>query len=514
MKLMILSPFFLFLIFSIFSQEVFAKNSSRKPEHQQKQEKIDSKAAIIDAENERNSTINFKKTLNLADYLQQVQMQNLKIAAADQFTDSYDLLQEKGKLITAIRLYGFSESSFVEQNQALQFLRYKTIYSQNNRIGFSQNSEFGLKTDFYYSLNNVKYSSLNTTNLPNSTYARQNSQAIPTIEISMPIWQNRFGSSTRASKEAVFSENISQKYAAKALSTQEIIDAEKSYWQLVFAKKSFEIQSQALNSAQKILNYVAKKQRMNLGEESDVLQAKAMLESRRLEVWQAQNSLKIAARNFNKKRNLISEEVNENLANFNLEFLEKFKVNEIRKDDRPDIKAQKAQADSATAYAKVEEENNKPSVNIYGAYSVNQVEHNRQDAIGTTFQNNAPAGKIGVELSMPLNFGLTSTIGSGARKKASAEKISYREKLQQQEVDWQNLVQNLRNYQQNLQLANTIENIQKAKLENERVLLHQGRTSTYQILVFEQEFANSKLNTQQIAEKFYEAIADQKLYGE
>ena len=66
--------------------------------------------------------------------------------------------------------------------------------------------------------------------------------------------------------------------------------------------------------------------------------------------------------------------------------------------------------------------------------------------------------------------------------------------------------------QENLRLATQIENAQKAKLENERNLLTRGRTSTYQILVFEQEYSNSELTTQQIAQKLHELIAEQKLY--
>jgi len=453
-----------------------------------------------------------EKFLDISEYLSQVRDNNIKLFALDEFSKSYELLAKKAKLVSAIKLYGYSESSFVEQSQALQFVRYNRAYNQNNRIGLSQNSEFGLKTNFYYSLNNVRYQNLNFNT--SNPLAESNSQAIPVLELSMPIWQNRFGSSTRASRDAALFENLAQKYSANALTRQEMVDAQKSYWALVSARNSLQIQIRALNAAQKILDYVAKKERMNLGETSDVLQAKANFENRKLAVLQAQNVLKITARNFNKKRNLVSDEVTEKLAEFDIIALQANQIKEQRPDDRLDIKSQKALTESAVAYSKIEEESNKPNVNIYGSYALNQVDKNRVQAINASFQNNAPSAKIGVELSMPLNFGLTSDVRDGFRGKALAEKSNYREKLQQQEVDWQNLVQNLHNYQQNLQMAIAIEKVQKLKLENERKLLRQGRTSTYQILVFEQEFANAQLNTQQIAQKLCEIFADKKLYGE
>ena len=385
------------------------------------------------------------------------------------------------------------------------------MQNQSNRLGLSQKSEFGLNSNIYYSLNNTKYKGFNSA-FASSNLAIQNSQAIPVVELSIPLWQNLFGASTRARRDASFYENEAQKLNAKALSVAELIDAEKGFWTMVFAQKTLDIQNRALNGAQKILNYLVKKERMNLAEKGDVLQAKAMVESKKLAVKQAENFLKINARNFNKKRNIENEDVKEKLISFDIQKLQNTKFSTQKNSDRFDVKSQKAQVEASVAQSKIEEENNKPSLNLYTSYSVNQVEANRIDAVSSTLNKSAPTGKIGLEFSMPINIGLSADIRKGARYKASADKISYREKLLQQEIDWQNLQENLKDYQENLRLATQIENAQKAKLENERNLLERGRTSTYQILVFEQEYSNSELTTQQIAQKLHELIAEQKLY--
>ena len=67
-------------------------------------------------------------------------------------------------------------------------------------------------------------------------------------------------------------------------------------------------------------------------------------------------------------------------------------------------------------------------------------------------------------------------------------------------------------YKENLKLACEIETTQKLKLEHERKLLEQGRTSTYQVLLMEQDYSGSQLNTQQTAYKLSEFIAELKLY--
>lgn len=449
-------------------------------------------------------------SLSLEQYLNQVRTKNLTLEKTNLNTQSFELLKQKAQLVNAIKLYGFSEYSTLQQNNALQFFRYKSVTNQNNRIGLMQDSLFGLSTNVYLSLNNVKYNGFNNTNF--GPLAVKNSQTIPVIEIKLPVWQNFRGVANQARFDSAFNENEAQKLLAQSLSLNEIIDAEKNFWNLVYAQKTLEIQARALTNAQKILNYLTKKEQMNLAEKSDVLQAKTMVEAKKLAVKQAENFLKITARNFNKKRNIESDVVKEQLMTFDIQKLQNLKFTSVKKSDRLDVKSQQALMKASIAQAKIEEENNKPSLNLYANYSVNQVQPNSVDAIYSSFHHNAPAKKIGMEFSMPINLDLSADIRKGSRIKASAEKTNYKEKLLQQEIDWQNLQQNLVDYQENLKLAKQIEQAQKAKLENERDLLRRGRTSTYQVLVFEQDYSNSELSTQQIAQKLHELIAEQKLY--
>lgn len=452
--------------------------------------------------------------LTVDQYLNQVKDNNLAYSSAQESAKSFELLKKKAKLVTAIKVFASSERGFVEQNQALAIFRYNRYYTQTNRFGLTYDSEIGLKTNLIYSINSTDYKGLNIANLQNSSLAMSNTQAIPTIELSLPLWQNIFGKSTRAQKEMIYYSNQAQKLSAKALSVSEIIEAQKSYWYLVYTKKVLEIQKRALESAKKIYDYVVKKEQMNLGEKSDVLQAKALLDSKELMFKQAQNNEKIASRNFNQKRYIDSEKVEDELEKFDFNVIEKYIFSDIKPQDRIDVKAKKAIMKSSIAQAKIEEQNNKPNLNLYGSYSLTQIERNRYLAMQNSFDSKGRAGKIGIEFSMPINIGLSLDVQDGARKTMKAEKIGYRSELALQELDWQNLIQNLKNYQENLKLALAIEKSQKLKLENERKLLKQGRTSTYQILVFEQDYSNAELNTQELAYKFHELLANKKYYEE
>jgi outer membrane protein TolC len=462
----------------------------------------------------QNSFAESQKPLSLEEYLSQVRGQNLSYLAANLNAEAYEKLKEKAKLVTAVTFFVSSQTAFTEQNQALQIIRYTKTYTQTNQAGISQTSDFGLSTKLYYSLNEITYKGLDTSSYANPSLTRSNHQSIPTLELSLPLWQNRFGAYTQASKDSVYFTNESQKLAAKSISVAALVAAEQSYWALAAARRIVEIQKNALESAKQILSYVSKKEKMNLGERGDVLQAQALFESRKLSLRQAENDAKLAERDFNKQRYFDSAEVPERLDNIDLARLQKFLVPEVKGDNRFDVKAYEASMKAAVASAKLDEESNKPSLNLYGSYLQNQIKQNTREAMLDSFAQNGRAGTLGIKFSMPINLGLTSEIRQGAVLSASAAKINYRQKLFEQENDWQNLVQNLAIYKENLALSSAIESAQKSKLENERRLLKQGRTTTYQILLFEQDYSNSQLTTIQLAYKMLALAAQQKLYDQ
>lgn len=451
--------------------------------------------------------------LSLDDYLNQVKNKNQSYSAAEQNAQAFELLKKKAKLVTAVTLFGNVQTGFAQQNQALQIVRYNEAYTQNTQVGLSQTNSLGLNTKFSYSMNHITYKGLNTANYPNPSLAASNYQVIPKIEITLPLWQNLFGSATKATQDSVFFNNEAQKLSAKSISIQSLVMAQKSYWVMIYARNAIDIQKNALKSAEQILTYVNKREKMNLGDKADVLQAKALVETRKLTLQQAENDYKIAARNFNRQRYLDSEEVPENLGNFDFEKLQNFLIPRIKTDDRFDVKASEANMKAAVATAKIDEETNKPALNLYGSYSVNQIQPTVNTAVQNSFMELGKVGVIGINFSAPINLFTTSDIRQGARQSAAAAKTNYKQTLMNQEVEWQVLVQNLTIYKENLKLARAIENAQKAKLENERFRLKQGRTSTYQVLLFEQDYLNSQLTVILTANQMLAAIADQQLYN-
>jgi outer membrane protein TolC len=456
--------------------------------------------------------------LSLEQYLQQVQSKNLNIIAYNQQQISNEKLAKKSQLITAIKFYSFSERSFAEQNQALQLFRYSKLYNQNNQVGLNYQSSYGFETNLAYSLNKTNYKNLILNNNNNNPLFRSNSQATSSIELNFALWQNFLGNKTKANISSIYNQHQFIKLNSLGLSMQEKIEAEIAYWHLFYCQKNVIIQQQALTSANKIFDYLYKKSQMNLAETNDVLQAKAMVQTKKLNLSQAKNQLNQAKIIFNQKRNINNQEVSENISEPNIASLQSYLFeSDLQKQSpqNPFLLAQKNKMQANIALAEIEKENQKPMLNLYGSYARNVAEANTKLAFNNSFDSNnrANSGNIGIQFSMPINFALTNQIIEGAEQQILAEKNQYQQQQLQYQNTWQNLNINGIALQENLKLALDILQIQKNKLNQERLLLKKGRTSTYQILMFEQDFSLAEANLWQIIYQLQQTIASRQIYN-
>ena len=323
------------------------------------------------------------------------------------------------------------------------------------------------------------------------------------------------GSKTKASIESIQSQYQSAKFNFIGLSLQEKIEAEIAYWYLFYCQKNITIQQQALVSASKILDYLSKKAQMNLAETNDVLQAKAMVQNKKLAVSQAKNQLEQAKLIFNQKRNIVGQEVLEIISMPSIIDLQNFVFQAINEKQTPFLLAQKNKMQANIALANIEKQNQKPVLNLYGSYARNVAEANARLAFSNSLNsgNGADSGDVGIKFSMPLNFMLTNQIMEGAEQQILAEKNQYQQHRLQHETTWQNLNINGISLQENLKLALEIVQIQKNKLNQERLLLKKGRTSTYQVLMFEQDFSLAEANLWQIVYQLQQTIANRQIYS-
>ena len=71
--------------------------------------------------------------------------------------------------------------------------------------------------------------------------------------------------------------------------------------------------------------------------------------------------------------------------------------------------------------------------------------------------------------------------------------MAFKRKSYEVDKEWDILLQRFQNFKKRLQLTQKLEKVQEKKLSQEKRRYNQGRTTTFQVLQFEQDFANSQL---------------------
>jgi outer membrane protein TolC len=115
---------------------------------------------------------------------------------------------------------------------------------------------------------------------------------------------------------------------------------------------------------------------------------------------------------------------------------------------------------------------------------------------------------------MPLNVGAANEARRGALRQEAAADHLYQQKLIEQDYQWSDLVERLTDAQERLKIASTIEQTQKQKLDHEKQLLRQGRSTTFQVLQFEQDYSSAELARAQAGYQILDLQSQMKPYFE
>lgn len=448
------------------------------------------------------------QALTLNEYLDQVKGQSNAYKGTSTQSEGSYLKSREADLFFTPQLFAEGRAGHDGKPSSPPVMVYDKLESQMYRLGVSQQFNFGLQTRLYYEVNKTDFVGANF----GAGVMREYWDASPKIELVMPVWGGGFGRTAKANQEITRQQNYADSFSSGSQATNVLVGAEAAYWRLSAWQDVVKIQEQALKAAQNIYDYVARKQKMNLGEKADVIQAQALLESRTLELQVAKNEAQDALRAFNKFRNAETYAPVSNLEPVDYKSLENIVVPVQRPGDRLDVKATEAQLNSAKAASTIALERNRPTLDLSGSYALNGRDAELNEALKNAGQSARDTAYVGFSFKVPLNVGATSDAKSGALKSEKAAELSYQYAMYAQEQDWANLTRNLSDARDNLRLIGRIEEVQKSKLENERTRLRQGRTTTYQVLLFEQDYTSASLTRVKSAANILGLQSQLKLY--
>ena len=459
--------------------------------------------------------------LSLDEYLNQVKGQNEGVKGAVIASKAGELRSEEGAIPFSTTAFLNTQLTSESKLTAPVFIPYDSQILKSLSFGVSQLTPFGLQAKLRYDVSTFNY--INPV-IPASLAAFGSgfplsiANASPVLELTQSLWSNGFGSSTRAQKEMTEGQAMASSYANRFQAKVSLSQAESTYWRLALARQSVKIQQEALNRAKRIYDWALKRSHLHLGDQSDVLQSQAGAQARELELEGILTEESSAARAFNTARNISSDVVLEQLAEIDPEMMDRISLPE-KAEFRDDVKAAKETVRASKASATIAMERNLPTLDLFALFALNgqygtTIFSDLSDAIRNSFTFNRPTQTVGLRFSVPLFFGTTSKVRSGWQQEQVAAEMNYERKVFEQDRAWTDLTQNFRDQKKQLDLTRQLEKIQKAKLENEQNRLRQGRSTTYQVLLFEQDYLVAQLTRIRNQATILSLIAQMKLFGE
>jgi outer membrane protein TolC len=366
----------------------------------------------------------------------------------------------------------------------------KTIYNSYS-LGIAQQFRFGLKTQLAYSVGYTDVTGALITFLPQPT----THEGKLSLDLSMPLLRGGFGREARAQENATRAQAKATAAGEAFRARMTLSEAELAYVRLSFARDAEKLSRESLERAQKIRDWVANRVKLNLADRADLLQAEAGQQARALDLRMAQDELNSATLHFNLSRGVASTDVQELLTPIaELHSASSPPATRNPGDQRWDVAAAQQAHLAAEAAAHLGRERNMPELELFTSFAITGRATPLGDAVSQSLKTQYPVTAVGVRLSVPLALGTTSDARSGYLREAQGSELKYQRKVQEQEREWTDLERKLGESSERLKLALKVEEIQALKFERERERQRLGKTTTYFVLLFEQEYVLSQLN--------------------
>lgn len=447
--------------------------------------------------------------LRLEEYLGQVRSGHQGLQASEELRDSSQQTAREAELLTRPQLFGQWVHKRDEKLTPNPNAQGNRTDGTNFTLGVAQRFAIGLDAKISYVVNHVDIRGAALAFLPNPNYW----EVAPVFELSQSLLKNGFGSEIRAQQEATEAKALATSFAESYKAKANLAEAELAYWKLSLARETVRAQKEIFDRAGKLRSWNARRTQLELADKADLLQADANLSLREMEYETALNDEKAAAEAFNLARGQKNDVVEENLEAIRPEIVAALRA-PARQALRDDVKAALEGSRAARAASQLGLERNRPSLELFGSLALNHKGDSFAEARKDPLDNDTPTTVVGVKFSTPLDFGLVAKNRAAFRNEQRAAEKSYQRKVQEQEVEWQQLTRKLEETKKRFLQLSKIEDIQDRKLTNERERLARGRSSTFQVLQFEQDYINAQLNRIRLSAELLGLNAKLKTFGE
>ena len=424
------------------------------------------------------------QTLTLDSYKAQVMEKDPETQAALERKKGAEASQNSAELLTGVNLFGTTTSLEDERptsNPSFQGTKTKV---EGFSFGLQQQTRLGLRWALSQNVTRTHIVGAGAAFVPNPKY----DDAYPKLELTMPLWRNLLGRETSGDVDQMKFQARANAKQAEIAWIQRQSTVEEIFYRVLSSQESFDIQKDSLARAERILSWTDNRVKRNLVDASDLYQAQAAVASRKIDMVNAETQLKDVSRTFNSLRGVAGDKVPEKLTGADLD-LKRLKLERSAAKLRLDTLAQKDLFESSAALYRAQREKNKPTLD----FTVQAYAQGRDyaNAAADVNKSNEKVNYVyaGVNLVVPLDQFKASSARSGFASLEKSQKLLEEARVRDEKLTWEETADQADSLAKQVTLLRELETFQKKKADAERDRLNRGRSTTFQVLSFEQDYA-------------------------
>lgn len=336
------------------------------------------------------------------------------------------------------------------------------------------------------------------------------------VAISQNLWKDFFGRSTTLRRRREEFQRKQQLANAMVKRGQVLIDFETLYWDWALALRQKELQEKNLKRSQEILKWTQDRFNRSAAESTDVLQAKALLTQRQVQLSVLQFTLTQAFTNI--KRYFPGTDWIPNSNDLQMMRAPESLAQEWKADDLSEIAqleylAAKNEAGAAEQTALETRESIRPDLKLNLVYGKNALDTSSSPAINRALDETHEYSSVGVSVSTGLDLTNEYCKVDASRAAEKAAKHRREAKEDMNKVAWKQLMQELRDLEVQAAKTRELVELQKKKTDAERERYRKGRATAFEAITFEQEASEAEITLWQLYALMRKTEAKARLFA-
>lgn len=316
------------------------------------------------------------------------------------------------------------------------------------------------------------------------------------VSLSQSLWKDFFGNATRLRQERESRIEATELQGLNLQERQTLIEAESTFWEHLYLKEELDQRKQSLDRAKKIEGWVRNRASNGIGDKADVYNSQGLVALRELQLLGTQDEIKASEI---KLRDVLELKPGEKLPDFKGDMSKERKLSEFVSGEstgrvvRMDAYLSVLESDVKAIVAREVEDGVRPDLVLEGSYKTNSFENNMSSALNKVSDQSRPTTAVAVRLSYPLDWGVTGAAKNAARMEAKAAELRRDRKLLESDSAWTEFNRRHEEMGRKIKAAMVASRLQTLKSNAERDKLSKGRSVTSQVVIAEQDAAESLL---------------------